>query len=191
MNSKRPLNKEYFSKESKQNYYQQKEYKQKKQQISKPKKHIDEYKPSGNLYKNMKRKDGRILNYCEPIDSYQPEEKWRIYVFEGDKEIQTPILLHDKPFYVFGQDEKQVDCLLSHETIDNQHAIVQFRKRMNKKQNKEEIIPYLIDLHSHEGTFLNGKKIKEDTFIELLSGDQISFGKCNLLYMILNENMKL
>ena len=187
MKQKRTLNKE---EKTYQQYHHQKKYQNPSKQIIK-KKHIDEYKPSGNLYKRMKQKDGRIIDYCEPIDSCIPSDKWRIYIFEGDNELKDPYLLYDKPFYLFGQDAKQVDFLLSHSSIDNQRAIIQFRKQRNKIAKTEKIVPYIIDLHSHEGTLLNGKKINADVYIELLSGDQLSFGKSSLSYLVVNESYHL
>lgn len=50
--------------------------------------------------------------------------------------------------------------------------------------------PYLIDLESANGTFINNKKIEPKKYIELLEKDVIKFGFSSREYVLLHENSK-
>lgn len=50
--------------------------------------------------------------------------------------------------------------------------------------------PYLIDLDSANGTFINNKKIDSRKYVELLEKDVIKFGFSSREYVLLHENSK-
>lgn len=52
------------------------------------------------------------------------------------------------------------------------------------------IRPYLIDLESANGTFINNKKIEPKKYVELLERDVIKFGFSSREYVLLHENSK-
>ncbi|BFU24676.1 FHA domain containing protein, putative [Entamoeba histolytica HM-1:IMSS-B] len=169
MQKKKPLNREYTQEELEQ------------KRPKKPKINIDDYKPSGNLYKGIKTKDGRKINYIEPNDAKLPTESWRFYCFKGDEEIEHPFVMNNRSFYIFGTDKENVDIVLRHPTNEPQHAVVQFRYHNN------EILPYIIDLNSKEGVYLNKNRIKENVYIELRNGDVLMFGHSTREYVLLKE----
>lgn len=54
----------------------------------------------------------------------------------------------------------------------------------------KRVRPYLIDLESANGTFLNGEKIEPKRYIELKERDVIKFGFSSREYVLLHENSK-
>lgn len=54
----------------------------------------------------------------------------------------------------------------------------------------KKVRPYLIDLDSANGTFINNKKIEHRKYVELLEKDVIKFGFSSREYVLLHENSK-
>lgn len=54
----------------------------------------------------------------------------------------------------------------------------------------KRVRPYLIDLDSANGTFINNKKIEPRKYVELLEKDVIKFGFSSREYVLLHENSK-
>lgn len=48
--------------------------------------------------------------------------------------------------------------------------------------------PYIMDLESTNGTYLNGKKIESSRYYELREGDELRFGYSTRMYILLNEH---
>lgn len=54
----------------------------------------------------------------------------------------------------------------------------------------KRVRPYIIDLESANGTFINNKKIEPRKYVELLEKDVIKFGFSSREYVLLHENSK-
>lgn len=54
----------------------------------------------------------------------------------------------------------------------------------------KRVRPYIIDLESANGTFVNNKKIETKKYIELLEKDVLKFGFSSREYVLLHENSK-
>ncbi|KAJ2908025.1 hypothetical protein GGI21_003298, partial [Coemansia aciculifera] len=112
---------------------------------------------SGKLAAETNTVNGVVLKYAEPPEARKPKDRWRLYVFKDGKDIDMHHV--DKASgYLFGRDRK--------------HAVLQ---------------PYLIDLSSTNGTFLNGDAIPTQRFVELRSEDVIKFGFSTREYVLLSE----
>jgi smad nuclear-interacting protein 1 len=125
------------------------------------------FTPSGILNKYENRQNGEVLVYSEPLDSQPPDHHWELFEFSAGS--SSPYHLHSQASFPIGQSPAS-SIPLSHPSISKQHAVVQFRSR------KRHVLPFLIDLNSKHGTFLNGKKIEPARFIELRHKDLLSFG---------------
>ncbi|KAJ3424643.1 smad nuclear-interacting protein [Anaeramoeba flamelloides] len=55
-------------------------------------------------------------------------------------------------------------------------------------QDIEAVTPYLIDLATPGGSFVNGEKIENSTYFELLSQDKIKFAQCTTEFTLLNAD---
>ena len=81
-----------------------------------------------------------------------------------------------------------MDYLLENPSISAQHAVIQFRVKKEETENgeiMEEIKPYIMDLESTNGTFLNGEKIEPARYYELLHKDIIKFGNSTREYVFM------
>jgi smad nuclear-interacting protein 1 len=47
--------------------------------------------------------------------------------------------------------------------------------------------PYLMDLESTNGTFINGQRIEDARYYELHKGDVLKFGDCSQEYVLMSE----
>ncbi|XP_047990757.1 smad nuclear interacting protein 1-like [Leguminivora glycinivorella] len=147
---------------------------------------------SGKLTAEANTVNGVVIKYSEPDDAKQPKRRWRFYPFKGDKAL--PILyIHRQSAFLIGRDKKVVDIALEHPSISKQHAALQYRctpfTRADGSQGRR-VRPYVIDLESANGTFVNNKKIEPRRYIELLERDVVKFGFSAREYVLLHENSK-
>jgi smad nuclear-interacting protein 1 len=101
--------------------------------------------------------------YKEPSDAAKPDRDWLFVVMKGDKKAtDTPTIKLNKSFVLFGRDEKTCGAsTLMHGSISRQHAGIQFRRKGGS------IKPFLIDLSSTHGTFLNQNKLEPKKYEDL------------------------
>jgi len=149
------------------------------------------FKPSGVLNKEFKIKRGVEINYIEAGDAEKPVIRWRLYPFKEDKDLE-PYKIHRQSMYLFGRDRKAVDIPLDHPSCSKHHAVLQYRtvtttdeEGRNKRVNK----PYIIDLDSTNGTFLNGAKVDPRRYIELFPKDILKFGNSTRDFVLIHEGM--
>ena len=142
------------------------------------------------------KKAKKIRKHSLPPDSSLPTEKWRLYVFDSEQE-ECVMNIFNRKAYLLGRKKKIADIHLDHISISNEHAAIQFRSVKMKakaidgvldmKYGSEEFVvkPYLIDLKSTNGTYLNGSRISDSRYYELRDSDVIKFGVCTKEYVIM------
>ncbi|CAK1555337.1 unnamed protein product [Leptosia nina] len=147
---------------------------------------------SGKLTADTNTVNGVVIKYTEPDDAKQPKRRWRFYPFKGDKAL--PILyIHRLSAFLIGRDKKVCDIPLEHPSISKQHAALQYRATPFTRQDGStgrRVRPYIIDLESANGTFVNNKKIESRRYVELLERDVVKFGFSQREYVLLHENSK-
>jgi len=82
------------------------------------------------------------------------------------------------------------DIPTDHPTCSKQHAVLQFRQvtvRNELGQPALEVKPYIIDLESANGTYLNNDKIEPRRYIELRQADCLRFAESTREYILLAE----
>jgi len=89
-----------------------------------------------------------------------------------------------------GKDERVCDIILEHPTISGQHAVIQFRE--TKKSNEmggyiSKIKPYIMDLESTNGTYLNAEKLEPARYYELLPEDVLKFANSSRDYVVMKD----
>lgn len=150
------------------------------------------FKTSGKLTEDTNTVNGVVIKYSEPGDARKPQRRWRLYPFKGEKAL--PVLyIHRQSAYLMGRDRKIADIPLDHPSISKQHAALQYRLVSYKKENGTEgrhIRPYIIDLESANGTFLNNVKLEPRRFHELMERDVVKFGFSSREYVVLHEQSK-
>lgn len=168
----------------------------KKQAEEKSQANIVKEKPSlalsGNLAKDTNTFNGVVVKYNEPPEARKPIKRWRLYCFKADQEIPFyPI--HRQSAYLFGRDRLVADIPVEHPSCSKQHAVLQYRIVEYKRKDGSigrMIKPYIIDLGSTNGTFLNNKQIEAQRYYELRERDLVKFGFSSREYVLLHEESK-
>ncbi|KAF9201859.1 hypothetical protein BGZ49_007940 [Haplosporangium sp. Z 27] len=134
--------------------------------------------------------NGTVLKYNEPPEARKPRQKWRLYVFKGDKEIDL-LHIHRQSAFLFGRDRNVVDIPIDHPSCSKQHAVLQFRQIVETDalgQASRSTKPFIIDLESANGTFVNGTQIPASRYYELKLSDVIKFGASTREFVLLHES---
>jgi len=83
------------------------------------------------------------------------------------------------------------DLPIDHPSCSKQHAAFQYRMVSRKKDDGTEgnrVFPYVIDLGSSNGTYLNNTRIEAQRYYELKEKDVLKFGYSTREYVLLHEN---
>ncbi|XP_078384623.1 smad nuclear-interacting protein 1-like isoform X2 [Oculina patagonica] len=147
------------------------------------------YNLSGKLTEYSNTYKGVVIKYNEPPEARKPKTRWRLYPFKGD-EAMSVMYIHRQSAYLLGRQRHIVDIATDHPSCSKQHAVLQYRLvdyvRPDGTASKK-VKPYIIDLESQNGTFLNNQKIEPRRFYELKEKDVLKFGFSTREYVILTE----
>lgn len=147
---------------------------------------------SGKLTEETNTYKGVVIKYSEPPEARKPRRRWRLYPFKGEKALQT-LYIHRQSAYLIGRERKIADLPVDHPSCSKQHAALQYRLvqfTRDDGSSGKRVRPYIIDLESANGTFVNNKKIDVKKYVELLERDVIKFGFSSREYVLLHENSK-
>uniref|UniRef100_A0A2M4AL15 Putative serine/threonine-protein kinase ddb g0280133 isoform x1 n=1 Tax=Anopheles triannulatus TaxID=58253 RepID=A0A2M4AL15_9DIPT len=157
---------------------------------------VEKQKPnfalSGKLTEEANKVNGVVINYAEPPGACKPKRRWRLYPMKGDQ-IMPTLYIHRQSCYLIGRDRKVCDLPIDHPSCSKQHAVLQYRLVPQERPDgttRRIVRPYIIDLGSSNGTFVNYKKIEPKRYLELLEKDVLSFGFSSREYVLLEENSK-
>ncbi|XP_078436734.1 SMAD/FHA domain-containing protein [Wolffia australiana] len=146
---------------------------------------------SGKLAEETNRVRGVTLLFTEPADARKPDVRWRLYVFKGGEALNEPLYVHRQSCYLFGRERRVADVPTDHPSCSKQHAVLQFRLIETERADgmmAKAIRPYLMDLGSTNGTFINDERIEPQRYYELRERDVIKFGNSSREYVFLHEN---
>ncbi len=157
---------------------------------------VEKEKPNftltGKLTEETNKVNGIVIKYAEPPEAKKPKRRWRLYPFKGETALPT-LYIHRQSAYLIGRDRKICDIAVDHPSCSKQHAALQYRLvpyERDDGSSGKRVRPYLIDLESSNGTFVNNKKIEAKKYVELLEKDVIKFGFSSREYVLLHENSK-
>lgn len=132
------------------------------------------------------------MKYAEPPEARKPKRRWRLYQFKGEQSL--PVLhIHRQSAYLIGRDRKICDMPIDHPSASKQHAVLQYRLVKYDTEDgrvAKRIRPYIIDLNSSNGTFLNNTKIDPSKYYELMEKDVLKFAFSSREYVLLHERSK-
>jgi smad nuclear-interacting protein 1 len=140
---------------------------------------------SGALAAEANTVNGVVLLHTDPPEARLPTSRWRLYVFKGDQPVGDPLRLQGQSRFIFGRERRVADIPTDHPSCSKQHAVLQYR--LTEKAGHEAVRPYLMDLGSTNGTFLNGEQIEHGRYYELLEKDLVKFGNSTREYVLLKE----
>lgn len=142
--------------------------------------HSDE---EGDYHRRPSRYDLKSL-YKEPSEARTPDRHFRLAVSK-DGDDHSPYRISRQSKYVFGRDKEQCDIRLHHSSCSNVHAVLQYRLRVDP--HGRHIYPYLIDLGSSSGTYLNRRRIDANRFYKLEINDVIQFGESSKEFILIDS----
>lgn len=156
-----------------------------------PEKQKPNYAPTGKLAAETNTVAGTsiVLKYNEPPEARLPPSSapWRLYVFKAQDLLET-IPLSTRSCWLFGRERAVVDFPTEHPSCSKQHAVLQFRHVEKKNEYGDKVggvKPYVIDLDSANGTKLNGEKVEGRRYVEVMSGDVVTFGESTREYVVM------
>ncbi|GFR01501.1 smad nuclear-interacting protein 1 [Trichonephila clavata] len=147
---------------------------------------------SGKLAEDTNTYNGVVIKYNEPAEARKPHRRWRLYPFKGDSDLPF-IPIHRQSAYLFGRTRSIADIPIDHPSCSKQHAVLQFRLVTYKREDGttgRRVRPYIIDLESSNGTFVNNKKVDPRCYVELMEKDVIKFGYSSREYVVLHEESR-
>lgn len=155
------------------------------------KKELADFGLSGTLAKDTKTGNmynGVLLKFSEPPEARTPNTRWRFYVFRGSEQVDV-LHVSKQSAYLFGRESKVCDILCEHPSLSRQHCVLQYRAVSDKHDaNVVRCKPYLMDLGSANGTFINGKRLEDARYYELRKKDVVTIGASTREYVLLTEN---
>jgi smad nuclear-interacting protein 1 len=142
----------------------------------------DEGSSGSNVYK------GIVLKFREPPEARAPNTLWRFYVFKGQELLET-LHISKQSAYLMGRNADICDVPMAHPSLSGQHAVLQYRALPTKQDpSKVSCQPYIMDLESTNGTFLNTVRIDAARYYQLKKGDVLTFGASKREFVLLTEN---
>ncbi|KAL7418446.1 hypothetical protein Q5752_006904 [Cryptotrichosporon argae] len=145
---------------------------------------------SGLLAKETNTVKGVQLKYNEPPEARKPLKNWRLYVFKGEEQVDL-IHIYKQSAYLVGRDEVVTDIPIAHPSCSKQHAAIQFRQvtaRDEFGETSTAVKPFIIDLDSTNGTYVNDEEVPKSRYYELRNTDVIKFGTSSREYVLLHED---
>jgi smad nuclear-interacting protein 1 len=123
--------------------------------------------------------------YKEPLEARTPERHWRLSVYKDGEDLPT-YRIYRQSKYIFGRDKDECDIRLHHPSCSNIHAVLQYRLRPDS--HGRHVFPYLIDLGSAHGTFLNRRRIDENRYYKLEENDVLQFGESSKEFTLFDSD---
>lgn len=147
-----------------------------------------DFKLSGKLTEDTNMYKGVVIKYNEPPEARKPKKMWRLYPFKGD--VGLPIMhLHRQSAYLLGRERRVADIPIDHPSCSKQHAVLQFRLVPYEREDGTKgrrVCPYIIDLNSANGTFVNNQRIEAQRYVQLFEKDVVKFGFSSREYVLLH-----
>ncbi|OWF47126.1 smad nuclear interacting protein 1-like [Mizuhopecten yessoensis] len=144
---------------------------------------------SGKLTEDTNTYRGVVIKYNQPPEARKPKKRWRLYPFKGDESL--PVLhIHRMSAYLMGRDRLVVDIPTDHPSCSKQHAVLQYRLVNFEREDGSKgrkVAPYIIDLDSSNGTYINNQRIDPQRYVELFEKDMLKFGFSSREYVLLHE----
>lgn len=152
-------------------------------------KEVPNFQLSGALVEDTNTFRGVVIKYNEPPEARIPKKRWRLYPFKNDTPLPV-MYIHRQSAYLLGRQRKIADIPIDHPSCSKQHAVLQYRLVEYARPDDatgRRVKPYIIDLGSANGTFLNNQRVEPQRFYELKEKDVLKFGFSSREYVLLHE----
>jgi smad nuclear-interacting protein 1 len=153
---------------------------------------VANFETSGLLAADTNRFNGVVLKWSEAPDARIPTKRWRLYMFKNDAPLDEPYHIHRQSAYLFGRERRVADIPLDHPSCSSQHAVLQFRETEKLEDDgvrRRRVRPYLMDLGSTNGSYINKEKLEPQRYVELFERDELKFGYSSRDFVLMHEEM--
>uniref|UniRef100_H2TBR1 FHA domain-containing protein n=1 Tax=Takifugu rubripes TaxID=31033 RepID=H2TBR1_TAKRU len=123
---------------------------------------------SGALTEDTNTFRGVVIKYNEPPEARIPKRRWRLYPFKNDEALPV-MYIHRQSAYL----------------LVFQYRLVEITRADGTSGRR--VKPYIIDLGSGNGTYLNNQRIDPQRYYELKEKDVLKFGFSSREYVLLHE----
>ncbi|KAG8588331.1 hypothetical protein GDO81_005952 [Engystomops pustulosus] len=157
---------------------------------SSTKKEAPNFELSGALLEDTNTFRGVVIKYSEPPEARTPKKRWRLYPFKNDEALPV-MYIHRQSAYLLGRQRRIADIPIDHPSCSKQHAVLQYRMVEFTRTDGtigRRVRPYIIDLGSGNGTYLNNQRIEPQRYYELKEKDVLKFGFSSREYVVLHES---
>ncbi|KAM4795773.1 smad nuclear-interacting protein 1 [Rhinophrynus dorsalis] len=154
------------------------------------KKEKPNFELSGALLEDTNTFRGVVIKYSEPAEARVPKKRWRLYPFKNDEALPV-MYIHRQSAYLLGRQRRIADIPIDHPSCSKQHAVLQYRMVEFTRADGttgRRVRPYIIDLGSGNGTYLNNQRIEPQRYYELKEKDVLKFGFSSREYVVLHES---
>uniref|UniRef100_A0A3Q0STU1 Smad nuclear interacting protein 1 n=1 Tax=Amphilophus citrinellus TaxID=61819 RepID=A0A3Q0STU1_AMPCI len=143
---------------------------------------------SGALTEDTNTFRGVVIKYNEPPEARIPKRRWRLYPFKNDEALPV-MYIHRQSAYLLGRQRRIADIPIDHPSCSKQHAVFQYLMEFTRADGTtgRRVKPYIIDLGSGNGTYLNNQRIDPQRYYELKEKDVLKFGFSSREYVLLHE----
>ena len=154
----------------------------------------------GENGENNHMRKGILLKFQEPPEARIPNTFWRFYVFKDkpvdkkddikdDSQPLETLHISRQSAYLIGRNADICDIPILHASCSSQHAVLQYRALPSDEHGGKLLCkPYLMDLESTNGTFLNGVRLDAARYYPLQKGDVVRFAASTREYVLLTAN---
>ncbi|CAJ0965260.1 unnamed protein product [Ranitomeya imitator] len=149
------------------------------------KKEAPNFELSGALLEDTNTFRGVVIKYSEPPEAHVPKKRWRLYPFKNDESLPV-MYIHRQSAYLLGRQRRIADIPIDHPSCSKQHAVLQYRMVAFTQADGttgRRVRPYIIDLGSGNGTYLNNQKELSHS-----EKDVLKFGFSSREYVVLHES---
>ncbi|KFO65108.1 Smad nuclear-interacting protein 1, partial [Corvus brachyrhynchos] len=154
------------------------------------KKEKPSFELSGALLEDANTFRGLVITYSEPPEARIPQTRWRLYPFRNE-ELLPVLHIHRQSAYPLGRHRRTADIPIDQPSCSRQHAVFQYRLLEYTRADGtagRRVRPYITDLGSGNGTFLNNQRIEPQRYCELKEKDVLRFGLSSREYVLLHES---
>ncbi|XP_028516728.1 smad nuclear interacting protein 1 [Exaiptasia diaphana] len=144
---------------------------------------------SGKLTEYTNTYKGVVIKYNEPPEARKPKTRWRLYPFKGEEALKV-LYIHRQSAFLLGRQRHIADIPIDHPSCSKQHAVLQYKLADYERTDGtigRKVKPYIIDLESANGTYLNNERIEPRRYYELKERDVLKFGFSSREYVMLHE----
>ncbi|MCL7043068.1 hypothetical protein MKW94_015036 [Papaver nudicaule] len=127
----------------------------------------------------------------EALEKQKPSFELSGKLADETNRVKEPLYIHRQSCYLFGRERRVAHIPTDHPSCSKQHAVIQYRlveKEQPDGMLKKQVSPYIMDLGSTNGTFINDNRIEPQRYYELMEKDTLKFGNSSREYVMLHEN---